>query len=304
MVEFISEVYYKDEDDIVGVEVIVTEDDGEINSIQILNKTEFEELVEDLNDKLDALDETYVQFAPNSVLVGSSIETILENTNENVTINATKLGGFQSDQYTKTGHTHGKTAITDLYNYDISLSEYNPNVGETVTVTVKVTKQDGAGAVTNVIVKKNDVNYVNGSTNNNGVFTFSFTPDVAGLITFSCGTSKVQCLVNETVSEVELGQSQISAQVSSGTKISFRKLGKIVTVTLRGSFTVSQHRDENIHVCNIPEGYVPSKQTVQAFAQRNSNGYFAATPEGKIIMYLATESAAPTFNVNMTYIIN
>ena len=197
MVNFETEVYNRQSDDVIGVKVIVVADNGQtIESIRCVNETDFQELKE----KLDVLDESYVVFASGSSLAGLNIDTILANANEAATINATSLGGYQSDYYAKSNHQHQKSNITDLYNYDISLNKYNVNLNnpEDVTVTVKVT--DSANSPVNkhtISIYKNGVLWKsNVKTNSSGVYTATFTPTDGGIVTFAVNNQKVQCFVD------------------------------------------------------------------------------------------------------------
>lgn len=191
MVDFETQVYAREGNTIVGAEVIVKSDAGDrIGSIIITDETDYNDLVA----RIDGLSNECVTFNANSSLAGQTIETILANLSEATNINATKLGGLQSDQYTKTGHTHNKNAITNLYNYNISISDYNPVVGSEVTVTVKVTKQNGSPVDNqNIIVTKNGAIWKKDVfTNSNGIYTAKFTPSDEGLVTFGVENQKVQ----------------------------------------------------------------------------------------------------------------
>lgn len=189
-----TQIYNRDEDNVIGAKVIVSADNGQtIDSIQITNQTDFDELV----DKLDALDESYVEFEEGSSLAGNSLDSILENTDESALINATLFSGHDSSYYAKSSHTHNKTSIADLYNYDINLSKYNVDINNKVTVTVKVTDMNNNGVKTSVGIYKDGSPWVNGITNNNGIFSTSFTPTNEGLVTFAVNNQKIQLLVNQ-----------------------------------------------------------------------------------------------------------
>ena len=110
MVKFETEVYEKREQDLVGVQVIVSEDTGRvIDTIQVTNKLDFDELVARLN----TLNEEYVQFSQNSPVSGESIEDILKNIGETIPINATVLNGLSSDDFSKTNHKHDDRYFTE-----------------------------------------------------------------------------------------------------------------------------------------------------------------------------------------------
>ena len=105
-----AEVYNEDEDNIIGVKVKVSADNGQvIDEIQVTNKTELDEL----KAKLDSLGDDYVKFDDESQLSGMTIEEILTNISETININATELGGIQSDGYSKANHTHDNRYYTE-----------------------------------------------------------------------------------------------------------------------------------------------------------------------------------------------
>lgn len=110
MVEFETQVYYKDGGSIVGAEVIVIGEAGEpISSLKITSQTEYDNLVSQLNN----LSSNFVSFSENSAISGMSIEEILANTADTVNINAVTLGGLQSDRYSKIDHIHDNRYYTE-----------------------------------------------------------------------------------------------------------------------------------------------------------------------------------------------
>lgn len=118
-----AEVYNEDEDNIIGVKVKVSADNGQvIDEIQVTNKTELDEL----KAKLDSLGDDYVKFDDESQLSGMTIEQILQNISETININATELGGIQSDGYAKANHTHDERYYTE--------SEINSRLNEKAAV--------------------------------------------------------------------------------------------------------------------------------------------------------------------------
>ena len=149
MTTFETQIYKKEAENIIGAQVIVSSNNGQnIDSIQVTNKTQFDNLVA----KLDTLNEDYTQFDEDSPLKGLTLDSILANENETVNINALTLNGLQSDQFSKANHNHYKATILDLYTYDISLSKYNASPGETITVTVKVTDTKGSPVKNNNVI--------------------------------------------------------------------------------------------------------------------------------------------------------
>ena len=91
-----TEVYYKDNnDDIIGANVLVYNDtDDIVEKILIVE----EQCFQNLRDRITSLDSTY--------LSRDDLITILENTKEDVTINATKLNNLNSGDFALREHTH------------------------------------------------------------------------------------------------------------------------------------------------------------------------------------------------------
>ena len=198
MVDVETEVYDKSGDNITGVRVIIESESGEISDYQILNKTQFDDLVSELNAKLDVIDDTYVK-VDNSELEGLTLEEILENNNL-VEINANRLDGYDVNTFTKIGHTHNKADITNLLNYSIYADNYNVELGETANVYVLV-KDMRNMSVSNspVVIQMNGEVFANGYTNLSGVIGVPFTPSHGGLYNFSVNNQNVQIRVHENV---------------------------------------------------------------------------------------------------------
>ena len=231
-----AEIYNEDQDNIIGVKVKVSADNGQvIDEIQVTNKTEFESLVA----RLDELGDDYVQFDEDSPMSGMTIDEILSNVSETLDINATTLNGIQSDGYAKTNHTHQKSSITDLYTYSIGLSNYNVVVGDNVTVSVNVINQAGTPVSGHqVIIYKDGSVWKTGTTNNNGVYSTTYTADAQGLITFGVNNQKVQCNVKLDTGWVSLIRSNPTYFVFNS-KVEARRIGNIVHI--RGALkTISQ----------------------------------------------------------------
>ena len=194
MVDFKTRIFTESDNDIIGAEVIVFSDQGtRIGSIEIAN-------AEDLNalrEELEVIDETYFD--------ETRLNTVLANSQESTTINATAISGYSSSDlakvsqlsdYALASHTHVKTNITDLYNYSISCSNYNPTIDTDISVTVKVTNQAGnpvTGHTVNIL--KNNSSWRSGTTGSNGEFTTTYTCSEWGLTTFSANTTSAQIRV-------------------------------------------------------------------------------------------------------------
>ena len=191
MVDFKTRIFTESDNDIIGAEVIVFSDQGtRIGSIEIAN-------AEDLNalrEELEVIDETYFD--------ETRLNAVLANSQESTTINATSISGYSSSDlakvsqlsgYALTNHTHVKTSITDLYNYSISCSNYNPTIDTDISVTVKVTNQAGNPVVGHTVsILKNNSSWKSGTTGSNGEFTTTYTCSEWGLTTFSANNVKIQ----------------------------------------------------------------------------------------------------------------
>ena len=195
MVDFKTRIYTESDNDIIGAEVFVYSDNGdEIGSIEIANAED----LEDLRSQLAVIDSTY--------FTESRLNTILANANESTTINATTISGFASSDLAKVSqlsnyaaatHTHVKSAINDLYNYNITCSNYNPTIDTDISVTVKVTNQAGTAVTGQTVnILKNNSAWRNGVTDSNGEFTTTYTCSEWGLTTFSANNKSIQVCVD------------------------------------------------------------------------------------------------------------
>lgn len=262
-----AEVYNEDQDNIIGVKVKVSADNGQvIDEIQVTNKTELDEL----KAELDSLGDDYVKFDEDSQLAGLTVEEILENISQTININATQLNGIQSDGYAKTAHTHLKSSITDLYTYSIGLSNYNVGVGNNVTVSVNVINQAGSPVSGHQVIlyKDGDV-WKTGTTNNSGIYSTTFSATEEGLVTFGVNNQKVQCNVKYDTGWVNLtpgsGASGLFTNYDTDRPLQIRRVGKMVKIrgalrTTRVINVVGQEGGtEPWYVCNLPGQFAPSK---------------------------------------------
>ena len=231
MVDFETEVYNKSGDNITGVKVIVEGENAEVlDTIQVHNKTEFDALVTELNSKLDVIDETYIQ-VEDSQLQGLSIEEILENSNDNVDINATTLNGQSSSSFSQSNHTHSKSSIIDLYDYNLVCDSRNITLGESVNLAVQVNNQIGQGvANVPVSIEVDNTHPLTGTTNNAGKFTTSYTPGTAGLHCFS---------IKDQMAVVDVKRAMGSAEVITGKcTVYYDPNLKLCQVIVNGAFSI------------------------------------------------------------------
>lgn len=91
MVEFRTKIYYEEQDNIVGAEVVVYSTTGEnIGSIQVTSKQQFDELV----SKLNGLDERFI------------LKTGLQEALEDVSVDANTLNNLSSADFALVNHDH------------------------------------------------------------------------------------------------------------------------------------------------------------------------------------------------------
>ena len=312
MTSFETEVYNRSEDNVIGARVIVVADNGQtIDSIQVTNKTQFDEL----KNKLNTLNEDYIQFDEDSPLAGKSIDDILANTVEDAVINATKLGGFASDSFAKAGHKHVKSEITDLYNYDISCSKYNLNLGsldnsdKQATVTVKVTNTNNSPVNNHqVLIYKNGSLWKTGRTNSNGQYSATYTAETQGLVTFQVNNQKVQCNVIFDTGWVDLQLNSNVKQYSSDRKPQYRVCNNVVEI--RGAvspiapITFDNTQSNNV-VASIPAEYAPSSNIY--IVQQGSNAFrflMGMSPTGNITVDRYTNDSTVRHSCSTTSWLN
>ena len=269
MVDFKTRIFTESDNDIIGAEVIVFSDQGtRIGSIEIAN-------AEDLNalrEELEVIDETYFD--------ETRLNAVLANSQESTTINATSISGYSSSDlakvsqlsgYALTNHTHVKTSITDLYNYSISCSNYNPTIDTDISVTVKVTNQAGNPVVGHTVsILKNNSSWKSGTTGSNGEFTTTYTCSEWGLTTFSANNKSIQ--VNVTGYRTIKDDSGIRVR-ANGDSVECRVV--ISSTTFTTSFTHFTGQ-------TIPEGYRPNT-TITMPSYSNTNLLVAVQPNGNIM---------------------
>lgn len=102
MVEFDANLVYDDGENVIGWDVIVTSEAGDvIGSVAVTDQT----TITGLQEELEEISESIVSI--------EDILALLANTNEDNTINATLLSGIASDGYAKTVHTHDDRYYTE-----------------------------------------------------------------------------------------------------------------------------------------------------------------------------------------------
>lgn len=223
MVQFNTRVYTEQEGQIIGAEVTVYSDSGDrIGVIDVADATTLNEL----KAQLAVIDETY--------FTEERLQAILANSQETNNINATSLNGFISSDFAKVSqlssyapvsHNHTKKQITDLYNYQITASKYNVDIDTDVTITVKVTNQQGNPVVgVTVPVLKDNQSWKSGTTGVNGTFSLTYTADTWGLVMFSANTSNIQCNVtgwrqyyNDSNYSVKYNNELVNVVIHTGT---------------------------------------------------------------------------------------
>lgn len=262
MVEFNTRVFTEDDGKIIGAEVTVYNDSGDkLGLIDIADA----ETLEEMQQQLAVIDETY--------FTEERLEEILANSEEDNVINATKLSGFLSSDFAKVSqlsayalasHTHSKSQITDLYDYQIYANNYNPTIDGSVTITVKVTNRATGNPVVGVSVPvlKNNESWQSGTTGVNGTFSLSYTCDSWGLTTFSINNSNVQIHVT--------GWKLVGSKTVSGVRYRafINGYGQGKMEVKADNISIGTGTTHNTNLEFIPSGYRPTG-TPPTFTQRS-----------------------------------
>lgn len=102
MVEFDANLVYDDGENVIGWDVIVTSEAGDvIGSVAVTDQTTIQSLRNDLEELAD------------EVISIDDVKAVLLNTQEDTPINATLLSGIASDGYAKTVHIHDDRYFTE-----------------------------------------------------------------------------------------------------------------------------------------------------------------------------------------------
>lgn len=258
MVTFKANVYHQDNDNLIGAEVIVYDGDTPIDSILITSKSSYDELVEEIA----GLSSRFVSFREQSELSEKTIEEILANSENEIIINASRLNGHAQNYFAKASHNHIMSHISDLYTYDISLSNYNLIAGHlnpaTTTVTVTVKNSSGAPVSNEPVILSIDGTNYNGTTDINGKFSMNFSTSTVGIHTFSVKNQKVQCLVKQDTGWVQLDLNGDFKPFDTGHELKFKVKDGIVhlngILTPTRNFAISAAKTMAI----MPSAYRPS----------------------------------------------
>lgn len=198
MVNYDAKVYTLTEEGMQGIEVVISDESGEtLESIQVTNQTQFNELV----DTLDNLNLKFPAFADGSTLTGRSVENILRNDNEDVEINATTLSGFQSDELSKVEHTHDDRYFTES-EITNKLANHNHSTWETISGvsngTLYVNKQLRLAFLQ--IYIENGYNYKKSHTYYTiATIPSGYRPKIAAMLSFTSSTEWGRVLSNGNV---------------------------------------------------------------------------------------------------------
>ena len=102
MVDFTANLVYDDGENVIGWDVIVTSEAGDvIGSVAVTDQTTIQSLRNDLEELAD------------EVISIDDVKDVLLNTQEDTPINATLLSGIASDGYAKTVHSHDDRYYTE-----------------------------------------------------------------------------------------------------------------------------------------------------------------------------------------------
>lgn len=92
-------------------------------------------------------------------------------------------------------HSHSISDVTDLLTYEISSSNYNPNIDSSVTITVKVANSNGNAVANHSFTLNANGTNVSLTTNSSGIATYSYTCSNWGLHTFKVKDRSIQIKV-------------------------------------------------------------------------------------------------------------
>ncbi|WP_407422039.1 hypothetical protein [Methanobrevibacter sp.] len=283
MVTFKANVYHEDNDNLIGAEVIVYDGDTPIDSILITSKSSYDELVEEIA----SLSSRFVSFREQSELSEKTIEEILENSENEIGINASLLNGHTPNYYAKASHAHIMSQISDLKTYEISLSNYNPIIGygtpATTTATVTVKNSAGAPAANEQVILSIDGTLHNGTTNSSGTFSMNFSTYDVGIHTFAVKNQKVQCLVEQDTGWVKLNLNPDFKPFSSGHDLKFKVKNGLVHIN--GILTPNRNwsTTEDKTVAIMPNGFRPAfKQSALMQGSDRDKFLLMVEPDGKI----------------------
>lgn len=102
MVDFTANLVYDDGENVIGWDVIVTSEAGDvIGSVAVTDQTTIQSLRNDLEELAD------------EVISIDDVKALLVNSQEDTPINATLLSGIASDGYAKTVHSHDDRYYTE-----------------------------------------------------------------------------------------------------------------------------------------------------------------------------------------------
>lgn len=243
MVSFNTRVQYVNNNQIIGAEITVyNEDNDKIGEISVADANKLNEL----SQALDVIDETY--FTQDRLL------DLLANRDEELLINATRLNGFQSDAFAKTNHghsigdisnlqsslnnksnsihRHNITDINGLYTYELACDKYNVDIGETVTITGSIKDARGdaiSGESVEIIVDNGTVLTCN--TNASGVFSTTHSFNSFGLHTLFVENQCVHVNVESRLKE--------KIVITNKCAVYYNPLLKMCQVIVNGQFSIS-----------------------------------------------------------------
>ena len=288
---FVTRIFSEQGGQTIGCEVTVYSDQGD--RLEYITVTDAESITE-LQQRLAVIDETY--------FTEERLQEILANAQETNEINATHLSGFNSSDfakvsqlsnYSRVGHTHGVGQIIGLYDFQITSSAYNVDIGSNVTITVKViNRATNRGVVgLTVPVLKNNSTWQSGTTGVNGTFQLTYTADTWGLTTFSADTSSTQ--INVT---------GYKTQTLTGVTVYYtdHEVNAVLNHTQNLlSCTTSEWKD--LAVSNIPSGLTPKIH--QFSPSLDSRVRFRVNANGKLQYQSDTYLQNVTVQANFSWLI-
>ena len=225
----------------------------------------------------------------------SSADVTASINQSNVTGLVSDLSSLESGK-ADTEHTHTKSEITDFPSIlvtSLTVSDYNPNIDSTVTLTVTVKDEYNHPVVgEEVTVTASDGDFtqldgsaitaassVTGTTNNSGQFTLTYTCSEWGLITFSANNTSNQIRVS--------GWRQLKTFGTTGV---VKTNGEYVYIYCADSISNVTSRQKK-GIGTVTTGYEPpSVFAVEASQDQSANHKFIVDTTGNISVSNATTS--------------
>ena len=179
---------------------------------------------------------------------------------------------------------------TGYFHYNLYASKYNPNIDETITVTLEVKNVFGQGVSGKSVALYKQGTYVSTeTTNSNGVATWSITCDEWGIIHFDTGDVACEVMVS--------GWKQVT--LASGSSYGTLYVNGVERLAYfryyRQNYEVTQIATITLHSNAIPSDYCPLFPTNCTMLRADLTGSVGA--DGSIVL-VAWDTGKRTINMS------